>query len=187
MARPRSDDKRSALLAAAGRVIAAQGLGAPTARIAKEAGVSNGTLFVYFPNKIDLLNQLYVELKAEMGAATLRGMKAGAPREQVRSMWKNWLGWAARFPEKRRVLALLEVEAAVTSASRAAGHQTMSPIAQVLDQVRREGPLRDTSLAFVVGLMNSLADTTIDFMIREPASAEKLSATGFDALWRMVG
>ena len=48
MARPKSDDKRDALVAAAARVIAAQGLSAPTAVIAKEAGVSNGSLFTYF-------------------------------------------------------------------------------------------------------------------------------------------
>ncbi|MFX5718343.1 TetR/AcrR family transcriptional regulator, partial [Acinetobacter baumannii] len=41
MARPRSEDKRNAILAAAIRVIITQGLSAPTALIAHEAGVSN--------------------------------------------------------------------------------------------------------------------------------------------------
>lgn len=186
MARPRSDDKRSAVLAAGVRVFAGQGLSAPTAQIARESGVSNGTLFVYFPTKADLLNQLYVELKAEMGAATLLGMKTGSLREQCASMWTNWLNWSATFPEKRRVLALLEVEAAVTAASRTVGHQAMSPIAQLLDQVRQQGPMRDMPLGFVVGLMTSLADATIDFMIREPARAERFRAEGFEALWRIV-
>ena len=35
-------------MAAAARVIAQRGLNAPTALIAKEAGVSNGSLFTYF-------------------------------------------------------------------------------------------------------------------------------------------
>ncbi len=55
MARPKSDDKRSAIVSAAIRVIAGQGLGAATATIAKEAGVSNGSLFTYFETKADLL------------------------------------------------------------------------------------------------------------------------------------
>jgi AcrR family transcriptional regulator len=63
MARPKSDDKRSAIVSAAIRVIAGEGLGAATATIAKEAGVSNGSLFTYFETKADLLNRLYVELK----------------------------------------------------------------------------------------------------------------------------
>ena len=186
MARPRSDDKRNAVLAAAERVFAAQGLSAPTALIAKEAGVSNGTLFVYFPTKADLLNQLFVELKAEMGAATLRGMKGGSLREQTSSMWTNWLNWSTKFPEKRRVLAHLGIAAEITAASRTLGHQTMGPIAELLDQVRQQGPMRKMPLGFVVGLMTSLAEATIDFMIREPANAKRFRAEGFEALWRIV-
>ena len=60
MARPRSDEKRSAIMSAAIHVIASQGLGAATATIAKEAGVSNGSLFTYFQTKADLFNQLYI-------------------------------------------------------------------------------------------------------------------------------
>jgi hypothetical protein len=56
MARSKSDDRRSAIMSAAIRVIASQGLGAATATIAKEAGVSNGSLFTYFETKADLLN-----------------------------------------------------------------------------------------------------------------------------------
>jgi AcrR family transcriptional regulator len=51
MARPKSDEKRSAILEAATRIIVAQGLSAPTAGIAKEAGVANGSLFTYFEQK----------------------------------------------------------------------------------------------------------------------------------------
>jgi len=39
-------------------MIAAQGLGAATATIAREAGVSNGTVFVYFETKATLVNEL---------------------------------------------------------------------------------------------------------------------------------
>ena len=63
MPRPRSDEKRSAILAAATRVIVAEGLSAPTMGIAKEAGIANGSLFTYFETKADLFNQLYLEIK----------------------------------------------------------------------------------------------------------------------------
>jgi hypothetical protein len=46
---------RRASAPAAIRVIASQGLSAPTAVIAKEAGISNGPLFTYFKTKADLL------------------------------------------------------------------------------------------------------------------------------------
>lgn len=58
MARPKSDEKRNAILLAATRVIVKQGLSAPTAGIAKKAGVPNGSLFTYFETKADLFNRL---------------------------------------------------------------------------------------------------------------------------------
>ena len=78
MPRPRSDEKRIALLEAATRIIVTQGLSAPTAGIAKEAGVPNGSLFTYFETKTELLNQLYLELKGEMAATALKGLPARA-------------------------------------------------------------------------------------------------------------
>ena len=66
MARVRSPEKRSAILQAAVREIAENGLAAPTAQIAKRAGVAAGTLFTYFASKEALLNQLYLELKGEV-------------------------------------------------------------------------------------------------------------------------
>jgi AcrR family transcriptional regulator len=75
MSRPRSDKKRSAILEAATRIIVMQGLSAPTAGIAKEAGVANGSLFTYFETKTDLLNHLYLVIKAEMASATLKTIR----------------------------------------------------------------------------------------------------------------
>ena len=95
MARPLSEDRRTAILTAATRVIASDGLGASTAAIAKEARVSNGSLFVYFETKAALLNELYVALKTEMAATASAGLSAESePREQVGHMWTRWLGWA---------------------------------------------------------------------------------------------
>ena len=79
MARPRSEDKQNAIMEAATRVIGTHGLSAPTAMIAKEAGVSNGSLFSYFETKADLFDQLYLELKAGMATASLEGLPAEAP------------------------------------------------------------------------------------------------------------
>jgi AcrR family transcriptional regulator len=71
MARPLSEDKRTAILEAATEVVATLGLSAPTAKIAKGAGVAEGTLFTYFANKDELLNRLYQELKMDLRDAMM--------------------------------------------------------------------------------------------------------------------
>jgi AcrR family transcriptional regulator len=187
MARPRSDERRGAIISAAIRVIASQGLGAPTATIAKEAGVSNGSLFTYFETKADLMNQLYLELKAEMAAAALEGLPTKSSiRKQALHMWSHWLRWATSSPEKRRTLAHLAVSDDITPASHQTASDAFARIRELLERSRENGPMRDAPLAFVASLMNALADATIDFMIREPAHADEHSKAAFDALWRMI-
>ncbi|WP_262982721.1 TetR/AcrR family transcriptional regulator [Sphingobium sp. SCG-1] len=174
-------------MSAATSIIASEGLGAATAAIAKEAGVSNGSLFTYFPTKTDLLNQLYIELKREMAAAAVGNLRAdGDIRQQMFQTWLDWLYWATSCPEKRRTLAHLDVSDDITEESRQAAHQMMAGVAQLLERSRATGPMCDVPLAFVTALMSALAETTIDFMIRDRANAEKHSVAAFDALWRIL-
>lgn len=58
MARPKSEDKKQALLDAATTAFAQSGIAASTALIARKAGVAEGTLFRYFATKDDLLNSI---------------------------------------------------------------------------------------------------------------------------------
>jgi AcrR family transcriptional regulator len=174
-------------MSAAARVIASEGPSATTATIAKEAGVSSGSLFTYFETKAELLNQLYVELKIEMGAVGLEGIPRDSDlRSQMLHMWCNWARWAVKCPEKRRALARLSVWDEITEESRkASGHAVMG-IAALLERSRKNGPLRDAPIGLVAALMSAMADATMDFMINDPANAEKHCMTAFDGLWRML-
>lgn len=187
MARPKSEDKRNALIAAATRVIVAQGLSAPTAVIAREAGISNGSLFTYFDTKADLFNQLYLEMKTGMATASLEGLSMKAPLpEQFSRMWSNWMRWATSNPDKRRALALLNVSDDIVQETRAASHQAMAEVAGMVKHARARGPMRDAPMEFVVAMMNSLAEATMDFMINDPANADEHCRVGFAALWRIL-
>ncbi len=187
MPRPRSDDRRNAILSAAANVIAVQGLGAATATIAKEAGVSNGSLFVYFGTKATLLNELYLALKTEMGAAAIDGLPVESDvREQVLHMWNQWLSWATCFPEKRRTLAQLQVSEDITVESHQLVSSGFSGIADLLERSRDNGPLRDAPLGLVLTLTTAIAEATIDAIISDPEHAEVNQKLAFEAMWRML-
>jgi len=187
MPRPRSDEKRSAILEAATRVIVTQGLSAPTAGIAKEAGVANGSLFTYFETKKDLFNALYLELKDEAVCAAMKGLPKDADiRKEFFHVWKNWTHWAVAYPEKRRALAQLGVSDEITPETRAAAHKLMTGIAELLERGRANGPMGKAPKAFVATIMNSVAEATMDFMTQDSAHAMKHCKEGFDAMWRMI-
>jgi len=184
--RPRSDEKKSAILEAATRVIVKQGLSAPTMVIAKEAGVANGSLFTYFETKTDLFNQLFLELKMELATGSMNLPVDAEVREQFFHLWKKWMNWAISNPEKRRALAQLSVSDEITPASRAAGNKMMAHVADLLDRSRADGPMQKVSMGFLVTLMNSVAEATMDYMTQDPANAKKHSKEGFEAFWRML-
>ena len=66
MPRRRSEDKRKRILEAASRVFARRGyFTARVADIAKRAGVADGTIYLYFRSKEDILVSLFEEVMSE--------------------------------------------------------------------------------------------------------------------------
>ena len=172
-------------------MIADQGLGVATATLAKQAGVSTGTLFNYFESKPVLVNELYVSLKCEIGLVTAEGLPDGAsPHDQLRHVWDRWVGWATDAPEKRRAIALLDVAEDITEESRKTAHQAFVGMAELLERCRTGGPMQDVPLSFVLRILNGIADATIDDLIARPGPGSAIndprSSAAFDAIWRAV-
>lgn len=66
MARKRTDDKRARILQAAVKVFARSGyFGARVSEIAEAAGIADGTIYLYFKGKEDILVSLFDEVMAE--------------------------------------------------------------------------------------------------------------------------
>src|ERR1700735_2116387 len=89
-------------------------------------------------------------------------------------------------PDNPRSLAQLSGTDEITPETRAAGHKMMAPVADLLERARAHGPMQKVSRVFLVALMNSVAEATMDFMTQDPTNAKKHSKEGFDALWRML-
>lgn len=187
MARPRSEDKRNAILDAATKVFAEQGTSAPTARIAREAGVAEGTLFTYFESKDVLLNALYLTLKSGLRERMLEGYPHRAvARERAHHAWNGYVDWGVAQPEGRKVMAQLTVSERITDDSKAEGSAPFGGVQEMLRDAMAKGVLRDMSPAFVGALLTAMAEATITFIEREPQRAESYRAAGFEAFWNAI-
>ncbi|TCR69624.1 TetR/AcrR family transcriptional regulator [Bosea sp. BK604] len=184
MARPLSEAKREAILASAIKLVAAQGISAPTAGIARDAGLAEGTLFTYFASKDELLNQLYLELKADLAATTLKGYPVAAgTRERFEHVWNSFVDWGIDHSAERKALRQLAVSDRISEASRRQGSAAFSEISAMLERSRRDGVLKDHPQAFVGAILEALTDATIELIARDPGQREHYKKAGFDVLW----
>jgi len=89
-------DKRIRILDAALRLFVEFGFhGTPTSKIAKEAGIANGTLFHYFSTKDDLVMALYVHIKKQMAESmAFRWHENDALKDIMKNVYVSTLYWA---------------------------------------------------------------------------------------------
>lgn len=187
MARPRSEDKKLALLDAATVAIARAGIGASTAQIARGAGVAEGTLFRYFATKDDLLNALYLHLKRGLLENMLAGLDGSAPpKEQLRYTWNSYIDWGITHSQANSAIRQMAVSEKITEETQRQVTALFPELHKLCDlRIRpgfRNGPYR----AFGDSLFLALAETTMTFAAREPSRAAEYKETGFETMWRAL-
>lgn len=187
MARPRSSEKRQAILEAAIQEIAETGLGAPTAKIAEGAGIAAGTLFTYFPTKEELLNELYFELKSEVYSKINAGFPVkGSLEARARHIWISFLDWAIEFPEKRKVSMQLNVSDIITQETRARMAEERSTIDSTLGELDSRGSLQRLPAGFAAATMAAMQEATMDFIAKQPRKRREIVDHAFQLFWRAV-
>lgn len=103
MARPKSEDKKQALLEAATQAIAQSGIAASTAVIARNAGVAEGTLFRYFATKDELINTLYLHLKQDLCQSMIMELDRSITdaKMMTRFIWNSYISWGLNHPARQ--------------------------------------------------------------------------------------
>jgi AcrR family transcriptional regulator len=186
VARPKSGNKRNAILGAATRLFAERGLtAAPTSEISKQAGVAEGTLFTYFETKDDLINALYREIKLELADA----MMSDFPRKKnvgtrLRHVWDRWVSWGIANPRQRKVLAQLTVSEVLTKESRDAGSAPFVEFqAMIRDAIEQHVFRNDVPVELISRSLAALVEATIDLTVSNRSKAKQYRDSGFQMFW----
>jgi AcrR family transcriptional regulator len=184
MARPRSEDKRKAILDAALRVFAERGIAdAPTSAISKAAGVAEGSLFTYFKTKNDLMNELYLVLRQEFSLHLTDFPHKEDAKTRLRFIWDKYLDLGASHPERLRVLAQLR-------ASGKLFRENEPPALALLEILRATGDAthgrdaREAPREYLVLMVRAQAEATIEFVQAHPAYASVCRELGFNMVWK---
>lgn len=187
MARPLSDEKRKSILTAATSAVASLGTAASTAKIAKDAGVGEGTLFVYFPTKDDLLSQLYLDLRADLRDTIMVDYPLKADvKERFQYLWNTLIAWGAINPEKREAMRQLAVFRRIVEAKQKAGLDACDDIERMIVRDFESGALRMQPIAFLVGSMEALAAMVFEMAANDSGKLDEYKRLGWEALWGAI-
>ncbi|MFC2086244.1 TetR/AcrR family transcriptional regulator [Bacteroidota bacterium] len=89
--RLKDESKKEAIFDAAIELINSTGFAETSmSKIAKKANVSPATIYVYFENKEDLLNKMYIMVKHKLSIGLMDGIRENMPiKDRFRRLWKN--------------------------------------------------------------------------------------------------
>lgn len=141
---------REKILTTALRLFTEYGVDAtPTSRISREAGVSTGTLFHYFPDKNSLVGALYVSIKREMAASARYGDDPTLPtRERVEKAVRGFIHWGVENPLRIRFIDQCYNYPGIGEDVHEQIHNELSWMAGLMQSAIREGLLADLPFEF---------------------------------------
>jgi TetR/AcrR family fatty acid metabolism transcriptional regulator len=103
----RGGDKRERILLAAERIFARHGFfAARVSEIAKEAGVADGTIYLYFKSKDDLLISLFENRMVKVNDRLRRAIADRPPTDQLRAFIHTYLQLVSAEPTVAEVLTI---------------------------------------------------------------------------------
>ncbi|QNE50918.1 MULTISPECIES: TetR/AcrR family transcriptional regulator [Enterobacterales] len=185
MARPLSEVKRNAILDAALEAVSELGLSAPTAKIARMAGIGDGTLFVYFSTKEHLFNQLYLCIKSEFRDMVSIDL-TGSVESELRHFWHAYIDWGMTSPKKYRVARYLNSWDKLLDETRVASWEMFEDFRYIVRAGIVQNVVRPQPEEFIGQLIDSIADMVINHCQDSPQEAPVWRRLGWQAFWQAV-
>lgn len=146
--RIKDDKKQQALFLATVKLVNEIGFAATSvSKIAREAGVSPATLYVYFKNKEDLLISTYMKIKEGMGETILENFDATRPLQEIfRTVWRNTFHYVSENLDEFRYAEQFSNSPYTEQVDKKKLEKQFKPLLQVIEKGKKEKILKDISL-----------------------------------------
>ena len=143
----KSIDKRNALVKATIELVNNNGFHAtPMSKIAKMAKVSPATIYLYFENKQDLVNQTYIEVKAQYTSYAFETYnETMSVEEGFKLIWNRIADFKLKECENAMFLAQCDNTPMIDEESRQEGIKHLQPLLDLWERGRQEGIIKPLS------------------------------------------
>ncbi|GGW44527.1 TetR/AcrR family transcriptional regulator [Arenibacter certesii] len=143
----KSIEKRNALIQATISLVNNNGFHAtPMSKIAKMANVSPATIYLYFENKQDLLNKVYIEVKQAFTSYVFTNYTPDTPvADGFKLIWNRIADFKLKEMEEALFLAQCDNTPIIDETSRQEGLIHLQPLLDLWKRGQEEGILKPMS------------------------------------------
>ncbi|MDO6601801.1 TetR/AcrR family transcriptional regulator [Arenibacter palladensis] len=143
----KSIEKRNALVKATINLVNNNGFHAtPMSKIAKMANVSPATIYLYFENKQDLVNKVYLEVKSAYTAYAFKNYSNDiSVVKGFETIWKRIADFKLKEVEEAMFLAQCDNTPIIDEASRQEGLKHLQPLLDLWERGKKEGIIKPLS------------------------------------------
>ncbi len=170
-----SVSKRDALLDTAEALFVRDGFwGTTTASIAREAGVATGTLFTYFSSKDELIDEVYMRIKATAFASTSPALEpAPLSEDGFRLIMEKYIRWGCAHPQQYRLLLQLRQENVI---SQRVQEQVEEGGLSLLQQGIERGLIESLDPSFLYSMVAAQCEAAIQYALDHQLDAPEVEA-----------
>lgn len=184
-------DKRSSVLETALRLFVEYGFhNTPTSKIAKEAGISSGTLFYFFPTKDDLVVALYLDIKTKLGCQIIENIaNEKSLKEIFKKYYEGTLNWAMHHKAEFKFLEQFNSSPYLKKIAEEEIQKNIKPLKELLQNGVNEGIIKPMDIEIIFTLISGHTFSINQYLLSNDLSEGKRNEVineTFDLIWSMI-
>jgi AcrR family transcriptional regulator len=159
--KPRDDNKIQQIFTATLKLVVRTGVAGITMRqIAKEAKMATGTLYIYFKDKDQLVNQLYASCRAASVNAYFEGYNDAKPfKDGFKIIWKNILNHRLENFDVSVFMEQCYHSPFISESTKEMSRQLIQPLYKLIDRGKEEKLLKDIdTIMLLIFMMGSITE-----------------------------
>ena len=184
------NDKQKQILDVAVRLFADEGTSVATARIAKEANISNGTLFNHFATKKELIDQTFIYIKGRMADAVLTEIE---PTQDVKALlwqvWEAYFNLSQKNPLEYKTVTMLKNSQMLEAEAVNEGMNLWAALFEVLEKGTKDKILIQAPPILFCTIAEGQLNAIITYVQIHKISGQErddLVALGFEIFWKGI-
>lgn len=162
--------------------------GLTMAQVARQAGIATGTLYLYFENKEDLLDKLYLHIKLKKAQATLpASLDSQSFYSTFKQLWHSYFQYCIAQPQELEFISQFCDSGYISVTTKQETETVMKPLIDLFEQAQKDMVIVELPimalLSLIYGGLHALAKYHISGSI--PTSLDDMQAY-FTMAWNSI-